>query len=193
MRKTHLLLVAALWLAMSACAYSKQRVALTAADIKPVECAHNGQGKAISLSVADEREDVELGRRGGTYGAGAAISADGDVIETLKRGLHSGFKNCGFNVLSFDDSSASKVVVELRHLNYSTSVGFWSGGIHVKAAAKVRVPKRDDTEWSKIIREEKEVRRAFVPTKSKNAEWINEVFNELIKDIISDNELYANL
>lgn len=168
----------------SGCAYTAQSVRLAPASL--IAPSDRGQSIAISVKVIDERPSQSLGNRGDAYGKGAEIRTDDDlaslVAAELKRGLAA--KN-----FALSDGAATSLFAEVRLLEYSTSTGLFTGGVHIRAAIKVRATAPGGKTHEKLYRSDREERVAVVPTAEKNEAWINRGLSEVIEQIFDDDQL----
>jgi len=80
------------------------------------------------------------------------------------------------------------MTAEIRAFEYSTSTGFWTGGVHINGAFKVRATRGGRT-FKKIYRITKEERGVFVPDAETNEKWINAALGELLSQVVNDSEL----
>jgi hypothetical protein len=67
----------------------------------------------------------------------AKISIDQDLAMLIKEQLTAGLKEKGFKIVSYEPNAERTLSVELRSLEYNTSMGFWTGGVEVSGALKV--------------------------------------------------------
>lgn len=189
MEKIRLILISLSILVASGCAFNPQKANLT-----PNVSVTNSQigGKTpVYIQVIDERADKALGRRGTAYGAAAEITAQQDLAQVVKNEIAKGLTSQGF-VISDQASAKSKLVIEIRALEYSTSQGFWTGGVHIKGALKGRAQQNTQT-FEKMYRYEKEERVVVVPTAETNERWINDALSETLSQLIKDSELLSFL
>jgi uncharacterized lipoprotein YajG len=162
---------------------------LQQANIAPtvtVVSSSEGTGVAVAVRVTDERPSKSLGRRGtGIFGDAAEITAAQDLAAVVHKEIINGLKKKGF--AAFDDSGApsTKLSVEVRLLEYSTSTGFFTGGVHIKGALKAVASKNGKT-YEKMYRTETEKRVVIVPTADTNEKWINEALGDMLKQLLDD-------
>jgi uncharacterized lipoprotein len=171
-------------LGFSGCAYNSQTVRLAPAAL--IAPSDRGQGIAVAVRVIDERPSQSLGKRGDAYGNGAQITSTDDiarlVADEIKRGLAA--KN-----FSLSETAGTSLLAEVRLLEYSTSVGVFTGGVHIRAAIKVRAASSSGKTHEKLYRSDHEERVAVVPTAEKNEAWINRGLSEVIEQIFTDEQL----
>lgn len=184
--KTCSSLAAVFALLLSGCAFTPQK-----ANISPTVSVMNsseGSGIDVSVRVTDERPSKSLGRRGTAYGAAAEITAAQDIAVIAQNEIIAGLKKKGFAARDGDSGSKAKLVVEVRLLEYSTSQGFWTGGVHIKGALKAAATK-DSKSYEKMYRSEKEERVVVVPTAETNEKWINDALSDVLTQLLDDKGL----
>lgn len=178
-------------MAIVGCAFNPQQ-----ANFEPpleVIASDIGNNAYLSIQVADDRPSQSLGRRASGYGPAAEITAAQDLTVVIRDKLSQGFSAKKFKVedVSGTDNVAN-MKVELRALEYSTSTGFWTGGIHINGAIKLTAT-RHNREFEKFYRSENEQRIVIVPDATTNEKWLNEALGGLLTQIIEDEELLVFL
>lgn len=185
------LVLAALAVALlSGCAFNAQTVQLNPV----VASSHSteGQGVSVAVRVVDERASQSLGHRGGAAGAAAEITTNSDVAAVVSERVTRALQNDGFTVMGPNAQGNASLTVEVRLLNYSTSVGFWTGGIQVEATLEAKAQKSGKN-FEQMYRVKNEQRVVVVPTADKNAEWINAALGDAITKLVTDPKLLAFL
>jgi len=180
MSKVWMLLVVVLGL--TGCAFNKQNVTLQ--PMLNVASSSEGAGKTVWLRVVDDRPSTSLGHRGGAGGAAAEITTSQDMEVLVEANIRDGLYKRGYNVVD-DPSQQRQLLVELRELLYSTSTGFWTGGVEVNGAMKV-VAKGPGGAYEKMYRSTNKQRVVIVPTADTNAEWINATLSDLLAKLFDD-------
>jgi uncharacterized lipoprotein YajG len=183
-------LLAACAVLITACAFTPQQATL--APKAYVSESSEGAGTPVTLRVNDERPTKQLGNRGSVYGKMAAITTKQDVAVVISEQLTAGLKRRGYSVQSTSREGQPDLAVELRALDYSTSTGFWTGGVQVTAAMKVRVVRGSQT-YEKMYRSEHEERVVVVPTAATNEGWLNRALDELLAQFFDDAGLFTFL
>ena len=174
------------FLAFEGCAFTPQT-----ANIAPtvdVVSSSEGKGIIVALSVTDERPSKSLGHRGAGFSNGAEIKEAQDLPAIVQKEVTDGLRKKGFLVVDGSGSSNAKLVVEIRLLDYSTSVGFWTGGVDLKGALKAVANKNGKT-YEKMYRYDKEERIVFVPGADTNEKWINAALSNVLTQLLDDNGL----
>lgn len=162
------------------CAFNPQT-----ANIAPtvsVMGSSEGDGVSVAVRVVDERAKKSLGRRGTAYGAAAEITAAQDVATIVHDEIIAGLKKKGFVAGPEGDT---KLTVEIRLLEYSTSAGFWTGGVQIQSALKA-IATKDGKTYEKMYRVDREERVVVVPTAETNEKWINDALSEVLTQLLDD-------
>jgi len=183
MRAISILLV----ILLSGCAYQPMTVILE--PDTTVTVSDIGRGQTIYLMVVDERTEDGIGNRGGAMMKGAKITLDEDLAAVVQSALISMLDTKGFVVNSTDSNAVSPLLrVDLRGLKYSTSTGFWTGGVEVTAA--IRATAQGELEnYENFYRYENEDRVMVVPGADSNSERINIALNDVLHQLIRDKKL----
>ncbi|MHB1944300.1 YajG family lipoprotein [Metallibacterium sp.] len=184
------LLVALAVALLSGCAFNAQTV-----NLRPtVPNVHStiGQGVSVAVRVFDERASKSLGHRGGAEGAAAEITTNSNVAALVAEQVTRALQDKGFTVLGPNANGNAKLTVDIRLLQYSTSVGFWTGGIEIQATLEAKAEKAGK-KYEKMYRVKNEQRAIIVPTADKNAEWINQALGDVITKLVSDQKLLTFL
>jgi uncharacterized lipoprotein YajG len=172
------------------CAFNPQMANIT--PTVAVMASSEGRGVTVGVRVVDERPSKSLGRRGTAYGAAAEITAAQDIATIVQNEIIEGLQKKGFSASDYSDSANPKLSVEVRLLEYSTSQGFWTGGVHIKGAMKAMAVNSGKT-YEKIYRTDTEERVVVVPTAETNEKWINEALSEVLRQLLDDHGLIAFL
>ena len=151
-----------------------------------------GKGVVVSVRVMDERPSKSLGFRGGVYGKGSEIESAQDVAVVIKKAIILGLRSKGFYTSDWNMESDPRLTAEVRLLEYSTSTGFWTGGVHVNAAIKIEAVNGGKV-YEKMYRSEKEKRVVFVPDAASNEKQINLALSDVLNRIFDDQALMNHL
>lgn len=173
-------------LLLSGCAFNKQVVTLKPTVNVPQSAI--GSGVTVALKVVDERANTSLGHRGTAYGAAAEITTTQDLAELVRDQIRKGLEQQGYSVVANGATADRQVSFELRDLTYSTSTGFWTGGIEVAGALKT-VGRSGTANYEQLYRVDDKQRVVVVPTAETNAGWINTALSELLQKVFSDTAL----
>ncbi len=175
---------------LSGCAFIEQQ-----ATLRPqltVAEGDVGRGTSIAVRIVDERPDRTLGHRGTAYGKGAKIMTTQDVARVVHDQITDGLKRKRFVPIDYEPGTARALKVEIRLLEYSTSAGFFSGGIHTKATLKA-VATNGGKEYENFYRVDNEERIVIVPTAERNEELLNAALSEVLRQLFQDQQLLAFL
>jgi len=189
--KTYKLLPIGLLMALlTGCAFTPQE-----ANLDPtisVMPSQEGQGVTVSVNVVDERPSKSLGHRGSGYGKGAEITATQDLDVVVYDKVTAALRTKGFTVADAGVESPVSLKIEVRLLEYTTSVGFWTGGVHVNGALKAIADNNGEI-YERMYRSDDEERVVFVPDATSNEKMINESLSFLLNQVIGDNALIGHL
>jgi len=153
---------------------------------------NEGHGAIVAVKVVDERPSNTLGHRGGGSLKGAKITTNQNIEGLIREEVMRGLITKGFKPISCDKNNKPNLKVEVRLLEYSTSTGFWTGGVHTNAALKAIADVNGQT-YEKIYRVENEKRVVVVPTASENEEYLNKLVSDILTKLFQDEKLIAML
>ncbi len=192
-RTRFLLLVAALGIT-SGCAFTPQVV-----QIQPeldIAKSNIGGGAAVAVYVVDERDNKELGRRGTGAMKGAAITTEQDMATVFSDAIVAGLRDKGFEASATSSAAApghgALLRVDIRNIEYETSMGFWTGGVHVRGSMKGTASKSGES-YDDFYQIDDEKRVVVVPGADSNEQMINATVSALIQELFNDVELFEFL
>ncbi len=168
------------------CAYVSQQ-ALISPSIHVIN-SNTGKGMKIMVRVKDERPSKSLGHRGDANGRGAEITTTQNIEGLVREEILRGLKKKGFDIAEYNVKHDRELIAELRLFEYSTSIGFFTRGVHVNGAIKV-ICKNRENEFERMYRIENEERVVIVPGAKANERMITEGMSNLLEKLLSDNEL----
>ncbi|MFH1231478.1 MAG: YajG family lipoprotein [Planctomycetota bacterium] len=177
-------------LVINGCAYISQQVKIMP-DLYVPE-SNVGQGKNVILKVKDERSDKILGHRGSGFGKAAAITNEQDIPAIVQDEIIKGLQKKGFISVSSDSDTKRILNVEIRLIEYSTSIGFWTGGIQTKATLKA-IASNNGKIYENLYRINNEKRVVIVPAANENERLVNEVITQVLEELFRDENLFSFL
>jgi uncharacterized lipoprotein YajG len=118
----------------------------------------------------------------------AEISAAQDVRQLLNDAVMEGLRNQGFDPVAYTGAEPILLDVQLRELSYEATPGFFTGGVHTRAALKA-IARRSQDSFEELYRAEGEERVLIVPTAASDAERINLVLSQAIDKMLADQHL----
>jgi uncharacterized lipoprotein YajG len=185
-------LIAALAIAgsLAGCAFTPQTA--TIAPKLEVQQENVGNGTTVAFRTTDERASKSLGNRGAAFGKGAEIKSAEDVAAVIHGKVVEGLQKKGFTVSDYNDSAPVRLSLELRSLDYSTSTGFWTGGVKVVAAIKA-IGLRDGKSYEKMYRSDSEKRVVIVPGAGANEAQLNAAAQDILEQLFADIGLMRHL
>lgn len=190
MNRRHLALALAL-IATGGCAFTPQQTELKA-DLA-IASSDVGHGRQVYVLVTDERPTTEIGRRGTGAMEGAAITTTQDVAAVFRDAVTRGVASKGFVPVGDAAGTLRRLRVDIRLLEYETSMGFWTGGVHTRSALKASVFDGDRVLYENLYRDEAEDRVIFVPDAASNDVQINKVVSGVIAKLFADEALLTAL
>lgn len=178
---------------MTSCAFTPQTVVLEPTlNVAPSDL---GKGHTVAVYVVDERVSTEIGRRGTGAMRGAAITATNDMVSVFRDAIVQNMEKLGFDAMAiqtFEESTSEPMVlrVDIRAVNYETSMGFWTGGVHVRGALKTTATDTQSLRtYEQLYRVDDEERVVVVPGADSNAQMINTAISALLQKLFDDVEL----
>lgn len=178
---------------ISSCALTPQSVVLEPSlEVAPSDL---GKGHTVAVYVVDERVSTELGRRGTGAMRGAAITSTNDMVSVFRDAIVQNMEKLGFDataIQTFEESTSEPMVlrVDIRAVNYETSMGFWTGGVHVRGALKTTATDTQSLRtYEQLYRVDDEERVVVVPGADSNAQMINTAISALLQKLFDDVEL----
>lgn len=175
---------------LSGCAYIDQNLRvnpqLSIADM------NIGKGKKVAVRTIDDRDQQLIGKRGVQYFPGGKISNDQDLAEVLKNALIQGLHKKGFEPVKENESSLV-MKGELRSLEYTSSMGLWTGGNIGTAVVKIIATDSSGKTYEKTYRGQSEVRTCFVGSQETNSKVVNDALTEALNKVFEDKELLSFL
>jgi hypothetical protein len=91
-------------------------------------------------------------------------------------------------VVNYDQTGGTRLMLQLRELKYSTSTGFWAGGVEVAGALKATASDGSAV-YEKLYRTDKKTRVVVVPIAGKNQKWLNSALSDLLRQVFDDSGL----
>jgi hypothetical protein len=167
-----------------------QEVTLT--PLLEVAESNTGKGLKITVTVKDERPTKSLGFRRSGFGRGAEIKTAQNIGELVKRKILEGLELKGFDTSEYIEKHDIELIVELRLLEYNTSTGMVTGGVHVKGALKA-MGKNKGAEYEEMYRFASEKRVIIVPTAKANEQLITVGLSHLLEELFADEKLFKFL
>lgn len=163
--------------------------------------SNEGRGVAVAVRVIDERPSKSIGRRNaGIYsglagGAGAGeITLLQDLAAVVADQIKEALQRRGFRTTEYRADDLIRLTVELRSLDYSTSISVWTVGGHVRGSVKA-IGNRGADKYERMYRSEREERAIMMrlDTNESNEALINAALDDLLTQIFADDALFRFL
>ncbi len=175
-------ILAALGIFTSGCAFVPQKV-----KIQPVVTVTPGPvapGSRVVIKVTDKRTSPIIGYRG-LDSEMATIKSEQNLGELLQTEIVNIFRQRGFQIADDTDDSAPTLRVDLKLLEYKTTMDFWKGGVHTKATLDAH-GRRSGTFYEMSYTSEKHLTAQEAPGAKTNAELINGAVSEALQKLADD-------
>lgn len=167
---------------ISGCAFVPQKV-----KIQPMVTVTPGPvppGSRVVIKVTDKRTSPIIGYRG-LDSEMATIKSEQNLAELLQTEIANIFHQRGFQIANDSDDSAPSLRVDLKLLEYKTTMDFWKGGAHAKATFDAH-GRRSGTFYEMSYTAERHVTAQEAPGAKTNAELINGAVSEALQKLTDD-------
>ena len=180
-----LILVILVSLQTVGCAFTSHQVNV---DVKqPVASVAPAQSQTtIRLRVVDERDEVDLGRRGAGI-AVAKVSVDG-LMPAFTSAVEEGFRKKGYTLTSDLSQADADLLVALRTLKFEESAGFFTVGAEADATIHAEA-RRGTQDYRNQYRSSDEDRQLAISFGEGIDEQVNLVLNKALAQLLSDSRL----
>jgi len=183
------LIFSTIMLLMAGCAQLSPQQVVFAPSI-PAKQLIQGQG-TVSLAVIDKRSSTAIGLRGGTYAESAVISAQNSLQEVIESLATQVLAKSGMIVTS--TLPDTQIEISLNQLTYSvTPLGASIKRSKALATMSIKV-ERDNTTYVKNHRTSQYIDTVGYASEKKNAALLNEVFDIVLENLLTDAGLEAFL
>jgi uncharacterized lipoprotein len=167
------------------CAFTPQAVRVT--PELNLTNVMNGSGKAIKVTVVDERSSKSLGQRG-ARDMGADLTVQGDLTNIVESAIKTGLEKQGFSSSS-NEGKFAKLKVEIRNLDYKVITGFWSGTIRSECGVKAICKSSSGNEYEKLYNGLFEKSVQVVANEQENNEYVSAAVSDAVNKLLNDNGL----
>lgn len=178
--------VAAAMLQCGGCAWQAQAVKISP-DVQTTSVL-SGNGKSISLSIADERPSKTIGQRG-VSGVGADMTVDGDLENIVREAIVSGLAKHNFLLAANANEVAAKLRVEIRNLSTKNIMGFWAGTLRDEFSLKAICTANSGVDYQKMYNGLYETSIQVVPTGKANDDYVSRAVSDGISQLVNDEAL----
>jgi uncharacterized lipoprotein len=184
--KKSLFILAGLVVFASSCAWTPQTVTLRPEIQTTLESV--GQGRAILLTVVDERPRTTVGTRA-VKGMGAEITVQGDLTNIVRTALSDGLQRQGFVVTSEKPADGRELRVEIRNLDYGVTMGFWAGSLRTECSLKAICIIGSKRPYEQLYRGEHQESVQVVQGAEANEGYLNSALSNAINSLLQDPRL----
>lgn len=170
---------------ITACAQSPQRI-----NVQPTLSVTGdaiGNGRAILVSAADERQSKVLGSLGGVYGNSATVTIGNNIEQALTGAANALLAAQGY-VVNSPDPSALQLTIVVENLTYQPQEQAVGSTVKLAAVLRADVTKRGES-FSGRYQSNSERRSVGRPDQEDNEQYINELLSDTLTRMFSDNRL----
>ncbi|MEE8056249.1 MAG: YajG family lipoprotein [Pseudomonadales bacterium] len=175
-----------------ACAYSPQQITIN--PVIDTAAEDYGDGRAVTVSVEDNRATKALGSRGGIYKETSLITTSNSITDAIARAAEAKLVTQGFNINSaaaaVNNSASLKIIID--ELSYDLPEQSVGKKVVLKAVLKVEIAAGDET-YTGHYRTNSERQTVITPSMAKNEEMINTLLSDTLLRLFSDPKLKAFL
>lgn len=170
----------------SGCAFTPQAIPITLA----VEVASSqvGAGQELPLNVVDERPRRTLGTVA-PGNIGADISIEGSLVDSVQKAVREGLMRANFRPISSNAGAKRELRIEIRNLDYTAIMGFWSGTVRVDAGLKGICIRNGLRPYEKLYVGEYIESVQLVQQKEANTKYISAAVSSAVNTLLADKEL----
>ena len=172
--------------ALSGCAYVSQQAHL--APHPNISARDVGHGAAVVVRVVDARSSTRIGYRGMDSQL-SEITTEQDVPALVRKQIVDGLKAKGFDAREFDGQPSSRLLrVEVRTLEYTTSMEYLKGTVRTRAEFQVYF-RKGDALFSHLYQGEVKQPAVEAPRAKTNDMLINKALSEALESVLEDDGL----
>jgi uncharacterized lipoprotein len=174
----------------SGCAFAPQAVIISPQiDVQESEV---GANHSVNLNVIDERPRRTLGTRG-VRGVGADLTIEGDLAATVQKALAEGLTKQRFKPLIDSNPESRELRVEIRNLDYTVIMGFWSGTLKVDISLKAICMRGSQRPYEQLHRGEIAESVQVVQSAQANNSYISQAVSAAVNSLLKDQKLFTCL
>jgi uncharacterized lipoprotein len=170
---------------ITACAQSPQRI-----NVQPMLAIKGdsvGNGRAILVSAADQRQNKVLGSLGGVYGDTATLTVGNNIEQALTSAANALLAAQGY-VVNSPDPSALQLTIVVESLTYQPQPQTVGSDVKLAAVLRADVSKRGET-FSGRYQSDSERRSVTAPDQKDNEKYVNELLSDTLERMFGDNRL----
>jgi len=168
---------------LAGCAFTQHEI--TVESSVPVALNPIEKKTAVSITIRDERDSDNVGKRVG--GFGAKITAP-DLMAKIDGAIREVFTRKGYRVVSDNATPDAQIDVGVRSFSFDVETGWVTGGEHVSVVLIVEARKYGQA-YKKVYRASDEERVFFVAFGSELDDKMSRAFNNVLAQIAQDAEL----
>lgn len=181
----HIVAIVLLGFISSGCAFTPHNANVEIKQPKLVSSTI-AEGSTILLTVVDERDEKDLGRRGAGIAA-AKVRSEG-LFPKFIRAVENGFREKGYELTNDPNAANAKLLVALRTLKFEESMGFFTIGAEADATILAEA-ERGGRDYRNQYRFSDEDRQLAISFGEGIDEQLSLVLNEVLEQLLNDDNL----
>ncbi len=175
---------------LASCSYKNHKVDV---DLKGKNVSSQiGEGVAVSISVADVRQEKIVGKKIISYEKQVEVGINQDLERIIYQRIANNLSSRGFAV---KNNNVDKIIgIHINNLFYESKKGILIGNSKIKVEIQVSIK---DQKSKKIFTKKYGINSGrshfVVSSKKADAKIINDILQEVVNDILTDDAFLQNL
>jgi uncharacterized lipoprotein len=174
----------------SGCVFAPQAVIIS--PKVDVQASEVGADHSVNLNVVDERPRKTLGTRG-VQGVGADLTIEGELSTMVQKALVAGLAKQRFKPLIDSNPESRELRVEIRNLDYTIIMGFWTGTLKVDTSLKAICIRGSQRRYEQLHRGEIAESVLVVQSAEANNLYISQAVSAAVNSLLNDLKLLTCL
>lgn len=184
LKRSGMLLLAALTAALVGCAHSPQQLTVQPQINKPLNPV--AQQQPVTVQVQDTRQSKILGTRGGIYPDSSNITISDSTLSAVRQQVENALRQLGFNVVPQGTPNANSLTLNLSDLSYQSpksSVYVTQADISATFVAQARnMNKNYQGRYSSSLQQ----RFGYAPNEQTNTQLVTDVMSDALTRVFQD-------
>ena len=184
LKRSGMVLLAALTAALVGCAHSPQQLTVQPQINKPLNPV--AQQQPVTVQVQDTRQSKILGTRGGIYPDSSNITISDSTLPAVRQQVENALRQLGFNVVPQGTPNANSLTLNLSDLSYQSpksSVYVTQADISATFVAEARnMNKNYQGRYSSSLQQ----RVGYAPNEQTNTQLVTDVMSDALTRVFQD-------
>ena len=180
----------AAFLLLAGCAYSPQQITIN--PVVDTSGERYGDGRPVTVTVDDRRENKVLGSRGGLYKDTSIITISNDINAALVKAAQAILATQGFNVNPLPEQQPAQLTIVIEELSYDIPKQGLGNKIELKALLLAEVNYQGER-YSGRYETKRQRQDVVAPSSVRNEKMINTLLSDTLARLFADAKLQAFL